>query len=84
VCKPSPRRSISAGRHAQAGSLNVEPVELRVASIRGDVAARGHVIDNGPVARSTSARPRAWRRETPQTAREIGAVSIQANGHVAF
>ena len=71
--------------HAQAGGVDVEPVELFGRLEQGGVAARGHVIDDGAGGALDIGRNLALGGEELLESRaEIGAAGIQANGHGGF
>ena len=82
----SPDRGIDLGRgHAQAGGVDVEPVEFPGRLDQGRVAARGHVIDNGAGGALDIGRNLAFGAEELLEAWvEISAAGIQANGHGGF
>ena len=82
----SPDRGIDLGRgHAQAGGVDVEPVEFLGRLDQGRVAARGHVIDDGAGGALDIGRNLALGGEELLESRaEIGAAGIQANGHGGF
>ena len=79
-------RGIDLGRgHAQAGGVDLEPVEFSGRLDQGGVAARGHVIDDGAGGALDIGRNLALggeKRRKPLV--EIGAASVEANGHGGF
>ena len=78
--------SVDLGRgHAQAAGVDVQPVEFPGRLEQGDVAARGHVIDDGAGGALDIGRNLAFGGEELLEAWvEIGAAGIQANGHGGF
>ena len=79
-------RGVDLGRgHAQAGGVDVEPVEFLGRLDQGGVAARGHVIDDGAGGALDIGRNLALGgEELLESLAEIGAACIQANGHGGF
>ena len=70
---------------AQAGGVDLEPVELFGRLDQGGVAARSHVIDDGAGGALDIGRNLALggeKRRKPLV--EIGAASVEANGHGGF
>ena len=82
----SRHRGVDLGRgHAQAGSLDLEPVEFLRRLDQGGVAARGHVIDDGAGGALDIGRNLALGGEKRRKSLvEIGAASVEANGHGGF
>ena len=73
------------GGDAQAGGVDIQPVEFFGGLEQGGVAARGHVIDDGAGGALDIGRNLALGGEELLEAWvEIGAAGIQANGHGGF